>query len=124
MTSALTSLLAGSDTGLLDTMQTRGQGVEFIIDRNAVSIVLDRNNTKLAAQTVMITGIAASSEQTAESGTAAHAQVMVLCKDDADIQRGDRFSYNATPSTRLNYKVERVEPSFAGMKQCFATEGQ
>lgn len=120
MTSTLQTLLSGSDAGALDALQTRGQGVEFIIERNAVSIVLDRNNTKLSAQTVMITGIAASSEQGSLSGAAAQAQVMVLCKADADIQRNDRFSYNATPTGRLNYRVQRVEPAFSGMKQTFA----
>lgn len=122
--SALTSLLAGSDTGLLDAMQTRGQGVEFIIDRNAVSIVLDRNNAQLPAQTVMITGIAAASEKGSESGIAAVAQVMVLFKSDGNVRRHDRFSYNAYPANRLNYEIIRVEPAFVGMIQTFAEELQ
>lgn len=122
--SALTDLLAGSSAGLLDTMQTRGQGVEFIIDRNAVSIVLDRSGSTLSAQTVMITGIAAASEQGSESGIAAQAQVMVLFKSTGDVRRHDRFSYNAYPANRLNYEIIRVEAAFAGMIQCFAEESQ
>jgi hypothetical protein len=127
MTPTLSNWMDWHSTANLEDWQqqyARAGGVNFIIDKNAVSIVLDRNGVQQSAQTVMITGVAAASEQGSESGTTATAQLMVLFKSTGDVRRGDRFTWNAVPSGRLNYEIVRVEKAFAGMIQAFAEQVQ
>lgn len=123
MTPTLSTWLDWHSTANLEDWQqqaTRASGVNFIIDKNAVSITLDRNGAAQTAQTVMITGVASASEIGSDSGTAAVAQVMVLFKVGGNVQRHDRFTYNAVPTGRLNYEITRVEKAFNGSIQAFA----
>lgn len=125
MTPALNTYMGWTTDGDLEEWQSqheRADGIGFIIGKNAVSVELDRNGTLLDAQTFMITGVASldSGSVGSDSGNAAREQLMVLCPADADIRRSDRFSYNAYPSGRLNYKIARVEKAFNGMIQAFA----
>lgn len=123
MTPTLSTWLDWHSTANLEDWQqqvSHSSGVNFIVDKNAVSLVLDRGGVAQTAQSVMITGVATASETGSDTGTAAVAQVMVLFKSTGNVQRHDRFTLNAVPTGRLNYEITRVEKAFNGSIQAFA----
>lgn len=129
-------------SGLMDTwLQTglfaaptpaeRASTIWVWINRNASSVVIDRQtgntSAKLSAQTVRIEGNAAS-ELATESGTAARQSITVFgiighpTVANTDIMINDKFSYNAVPATRLNYRVIQVNKTQIGQIQATCEE--
>lgn len=109
------------------TAATRSASVYAWILQNASSIVIDREGVLLPAQTVRIESGSAN-EVAAEPGKAAKRKITVFgvvghpTVADTDMRRGDRFSYNATPTGRLNYRIIHVDLTQIGQSQSEAEE--
>jgi hypothetical protein len=101
----------------------RTDNIALLVGLRGASVVLVRGATALAAQNMIIVPAAASStssEAGKDSGTAAREQVLLVGESSLNVRRGDRFSYGAIPTGRLNYEVLRVERLHTGMIQAFA----
>lgn len=111
------------------TAGQRAASVYAWILRNASSIIIDREGATLTAQTVRIESGGAS-EVAAEPGKAAKRSITVFgivghpTVADTDVRRGDRFSFNAIPVGRLNYRVVNVDLTQIGQKQVEVEEIQ
>lgn len=93
-------LMSGSDWA---AMQTDLQAVR---DDNAVSIVIRRGATTLAAQTVRVAGQQSGRMATSDGGNQAVGAVTVLGAAALDIQVADRFTVAG-----ILYEVEYVHPN-------------
>jgi len=104
----------------------RSAGVAFMIGHRGASVVLTRGtNTKLDAQNVLVVPATyGTSQLKADTGQSDQQSVVIIAMPDADIENGDRFSWNATPSGRLNYTVKHVDRSLTGMIQATTEEIQ
>jgi hypothetical protein len=123
------SWLATNHDGTIPTPASRASSVWVWILRNASSIVVQRGTaTTLAAQTVRIESLTSVNEPANESGRAAGRRITVFgvvghpTVTDTNLLRDDRFSYNATPAGRLNYKVIHVDKTQIGQVQCECLE--
>lgn len=109
---------------------TRAAAAWNRIQRNSSTIVIQRGTaTTVATQVVRIESERAN-EVTGESGKAAKRNILVFgivghsSTADTDIQRDDRFSFQATPAGRLNYRVIHVDKTQIGEIQATAEEIQ
>lgn len=105
---------------------SRDGGIDLMLGHRGVSVVIRRDNTNLAAQTLLIAPAgraSSSSERSSESGQSATEQLLLVGTATADLRKNDRFTYPASAG-RLNYEVKRVERSLFGMTQAFAEEIQ
>lgn len=104
----------------------RSDSIGFIIGHRGTSVTLYRDSAFLTAQSMLVVPISTAYAQKigVDSGEAAGQQLLIVTLRTVDIKRQDRFSYNATPSGRLNYEVERVEKLYNGMYQAIASEIQ
>lgn len=101
----------------------RADGLALMLGHRGASIVLVRNGTAQAAQTLIVVPVGQTTTanmQSTSAGIAAEESLIVIGADSANIQRRDRFSYKATPTGRLNYEITRIEKTFTGMVQAFA----
>lgn len=105
---------------------SRDGGIDLMLGHRGVSVVIRRDNTNLAAQTLLIAPAgraSSSSERSSESGQSATEQLLLVGTATADLRKNDRFMYPASAG-RLNYEIKRVERSLFGMTQAFAEEIQ
>lgn len=105
---------------------SRDGGIDLMLGHRGVSVVIRRDNSNLAAQTLLIApagSSSASSERSSESGQSATEQLLLVGTATADLRKNDRFMYPASAG-RLNYEIKRVERSLFGMTQAFAEEIQ
>lgn len=116
----------GTSRILTPTDATRAASVWAWILRKPTEVTLLRGSTVLDAQTVRIEN-ANANEVGRESGTAAKRGVVVFgiqghdTLADTDIQRGDKFKWNAAGSL-ANYEVIAVDKAQLGQVQCTAEE--
>ena len=75
-------------------------------DDNAVSIVIRRGATTLAAQTVRVAGVTTGRKADSDGGNQAVGAVTVLGSATLDIQVADRFTVDG-----ILYEVEYVHPN-------------
>lgn len=105
------------------TQATRAASTWVWISQNPSEITVSRGNTTLDAQTVRIESQIDVSEPASESGKAAKRMITLFgvvghpSIADTDLRRGDRFSYSATPTGRLNYEVIHVDKTQIGQIQ-------
>lgn len=111
------------------TAATRAAAAWAMILRNASEITVQRGtSTTLDAQTVRIEANAASEIGSPERGKAATRSILVFgvtghnSVTDTDLKRDDRFSYKATPTGRLNYRIISVDKTQIGQIQATAEE--
>lgn len=111
------------------TAATRAASTWAWILLNASEITIQRGtSTTVAAQTVRIEANAASEIGSPERGKAATRSILVFgvtghnSVDDTDLLRDDRFSYNATPTGRLNYRIISIDKTQIGQIQATAEE--
>lgn len=101
----------------------RADSIALMVGMRGTSVALTRGGSTIAAQSMLIVPAGAetqSSEVGQAAGTGAREQVLIVGTDTLNIRRGDRLSYKATPTGRLNYEVVRVEKLHTGMVQAFA----
>lgn len=116
------------------TAETRAAGVWVWINQHAVSLVVNRGGTAQTAQTVRIEGSKSvgggASDRRGDVSLVVKRQVVVFgirghnSIADTDLRRGDRFSYNANPTGRLNYEIIHVDSNQLGQIQATAEEIQ
>lgn len=80
--------------------------LQAVRDDNAVSIVIRRDATTLAAQTVRVAGVATGRRADSDGGNQAVGAVTVLGAAALDIQVADRFTVAG-----ILYEVEYVHPN-------------
>lgn len=103
--------------------QERGEGVSFLLSHRGVDIVLNRNGTLIAAQTVMIVPEDSRAvERSADQGQSAKQRYVVIGTSALNIRRGDRFSYRPANANQLNFEVTSVNKTLAGQVQAQAVE--
>lgn len=123
----LSEFLAGSAIIFpAPTAVERSSSVWWWINRKPTSIVLLRNGSPLAAQTVRIEN-AQPSETGTNGGLSSTRGVMIFGIQghatiaDTNIVRGDQFKWNAAGAL-ANYEVIAVDKAQIGQVQIYATE--
>lgn len=102
--------------------QEYDEGVDFILGHRGVSIVLVRNGTPIAAQTMFVGPMNTPRETSAEQGQSAKQEYIIIGEADLNIRRGDRFSYQPVNANQLNYEVTSVDKSLHGQVQARAVQ--